>query len=200
MGWNKIANIQKGKIINCYTGQQIDLRSFFPIVEGNFMVLGSVASARADGIVTGGLRAVVEDLGNYNYRGWVQACTEYGDFDGRNYYIFLNSGETRHLGFYSNIKGYGFSFQVNADVRANTWYGQVKFYSDTLGDLYINNVDPSGNGQTGNTLLINYIAFDSNFYIYNGASLPIKCNFKAFNINWRNIEGVVQLYIQQTVT
>ena len=33
--WNKIASVQKSKIISCYSGQQIDLRSFFPNITGN---------------------------------------------------------------------------------------------------------------------------------------------------------------------
>lgn len=200
MGWNRIANVQKGKIINCYSGQQIDLRSFFPIIEGNFMVLGSVASARADGIRVGGLRAVVEDLGNYNYRGWVQANSFDGSFDGTALNTWLNVNETHHLGTHYNIRGYGISWQVQGDVYANRWTGNIKFWSDTWGDLAIWGVGSSGNGQTGTQVTFDLPCFDSNFWIRNEATMPIKYNFKPAPLNWRNIEGIVQLYVQQTVT
>lgn len=200
MGWTRIANVQKGKIVNCYSGQQIDLRSFFPIVEGNFMVLGAVASARADGLRVSGLRAIVEDLGNYNYRGWVQANSFDGSYSGTQFNTWLNPNETHHLGTYYNIRGYSIDWHVQGDIYINTWYGRIKFWSDTFGDLAIWNAEVSGSGVTGNQWLFDFPCFDSNFWIRNEASKPIKYTFKPAPLNWRNIEGIVQLYVQQTVT
>ncbi len=197
MGWNRIANVQKGKIVNCYSGQQIDLRSFFPIVEGNFMVLGAVASARADGIRTSGVRAIVEDLGNYNYRGWVQANSYDGSFDPIPN-VWLNPNETHHLGTHYNIRGFNIVWQVQGDVYANRWTGNIKFWSDTWGDLAVWGV--GSNVQLRQQIYYDYPCHDSNFWILNGATMPIKYKFASAPLNWRNIEGVVQLYIQQTVT
>ena len=198
MGWRKIANVQKGKIVNCHSGQIVDLHSFFPIVEGNFMVLGSVASARADGIVTGGLRAVVEDLGNYTYRSWVQACSTYSEFDGTRYSIFLNSGETRHLGYHVNSRGFGFSWAINQTGYSYNWNGQIRFWSDVLGNLVVATPNTNKNRAGYSTFLNNFYTYDTNYYVHNGSDIPIKCNFSPFTINWLNVEGIVQLYIQQT--
>lgn len=197
MGWNRIANVQKGKIINCYSGQQIDLRSFFPIVEGNFMVLGSVASARADGIRTSGLRAIVEDLGNYNYRGWVQANDFNASFDPTPN-VWLNTNETHHLGTHYNIRGFNIVWQVQGNVYANRWTGNIKFWSDTWGDLAIWGV--GSNVQLRQQIYYDYPCHDGNFWIRNEATMPIKYKFASAPLNWKNVEGVVQLYIQQTVT
>ena len=197
MGWNRIANVQKGKIINCYSGQQIDLRSFFPIVEGNFMVLGSVASARADGLRVSGVRAIVEDLGNYNYRGWVQANDFNASFDPTPN-VWLNVNETHHLGTHYNIRGFNIVWQVQGNVYANRWTGNIKFWSDTWGDLAIWGV--GSNVQLRQQIYYDYPCHDSNFWIRNEATMSIKYKFASAPLNWKNVEGIVQLYVQQTVT
>ena len=196
MGWNKIANVQKGKIITCYSGQQIDLRSFFPIVEGNFMVLGSVASARADGLRVSGVRALVEDLGNYNYRGLVQANDFNASFDPTPN-TWLNVNETHNLGTHYGIRGYNIVWEVQGNVYANTWTGNIKLWNNVLGDLAIWEV--GSNVQLGQQWGFDFPYHDSNFWIKNEATMPIKYKFQPALSNWRNIEGVVQLYIQQTV-
>ena len=196
MGWNKIANVQKGKILTCYSGQQIDLRSFFPIVEGNFMVLGSVASARADGLRVSGVRALVEDLGNYNYRGWVQV-NGFNTLTNYTPNIWLNVNETHHLGTHYGIRGYEITWQVQGDVYANTWTGKIKFWSDVWGDLEIWEV--GSNVQLRQQWGLDFPYHDSNFWIKNEATMPIKYEFTPANSVWRNVEGIVQLYVQQTV-
>lgn len=197
MGWNKIANVQKGKIITCYSGQQIDLRSFFPIVEGNFMVLGSVASARADGLRVSGVRAIVEDLGNYNYKVWVQANDFHYSSNSINPNVWLNVNETHKLGTYYGIRGYNIIWQVQGNVGRNTWTGNIKFWSDVLGDLETWEV--GSNVQKRQQWGYDFPYHDDNFWIRNNATMPIKYMFSPALSVWRNIEGIVQLYIQQTV-
>lgn len=204
--WNKIASVQKSKIISTHSGQQIDLRSFFPVVEGNWYVTAQIGSVFSNNRWVSGIRAVVEDLGNYNYRGWTQCSNSYLDFQVGT--IIVGGIETMTGDWRSIGPNETHNYQNFDDVRCRvfgwTLYGNGSFVGTNgriiMGDnsgQYVNDIYNSSNHHRSSfeTPTIPYNS--SNMYVINQGNATLRYNLAIYRSRWENCEGIVNLFISE---
>lgn len=205
--WNRIASVQKSKIVSCHSGQQIDLRSFFPYISGNWMVVGQVGSVFSNSRWVSGIRAVVEDLGNYNYRGWVQCSNSFlavqfgtikaGTLDYiTNDWRIIAPNETQHIGFHGDIRCriFGWTIATLGESIVNAEGRMI--LRDDRGDVYNNYYNSSNHHM--NVIESVSVPYNSNIWVINSGNHYAKYYLSLFRTRWENCEGIVNLFITET--
>lgn len=207
MGWNKIANIQKSKIIYTYSGQQFNIGNFFPQVTGNWMVMPQVSTVYSNSKWVSGVRAISQDLGNYNFVCFTQCSNAYisNQFGTVQFgtieqmtsnWLTISPNETKHIGYFKSLRGTTFGWSISViNQSLSGANGRIILRSDR-GDIR-NFVYNSGSHHLTSIETPN-IPYDTNLYIVNAGNKYIKVLLHIYQTRWENCDGICSIFISES--
>lgn len=197
--WNKIASVQKSKIVSTYSGQIVDLHSFFPSISGNYMVIAQVGSVFSNQQWISGIRAYVEDLGNYVYRGWVQCSNSYLTFKrGNDIFngVMINPYEIHNYQNFENVRCKTFGWSITHSSNFVNSSGYIIF-GDNAGQ-FVNRFYNVSNHHMSTFTLPNVPYNSTGMYVLNQGNSQLWYYMEIYQSRWENCEGIVNLFISES--